>query len=80
MLFAMPYQVNAHEAKSQLSVLLARVEAGEEVMISGAISPSRAWSLNSQSKPTRRLGEAKGLVEIPPDFGQLPDDFMTDFM
>jgi len=76
----MSYQVNVHEAKSQLSALLARVEAGEEVVISRANKPIARLVPYSQAKPTRRLGEAKGLVEIPPDFDQLPDDFMTDFM
>ncbi|MGH8610633.1 MAG: type II toxin-antitoxin system Phd/YefM family antitoxin [Gammaproteobacteria bacterium] len=76
----MSYQVNVHEAKSQLSALLARVEAGEEVVISRANKPIARLVPYGQSKPPRRLGEAKGLVEIRPDFDQLPDDFMTDFM
>ncbi|MGH8658182.1 MAG: type II toxin-antitoxin system Phd/YefM family antitoxin [Gammaproteobacteria bacterium] len=76
----MSYQVNVHQAKSQLSALLARVEAGEEVVICRANKPIARLVPYGQSKPTRCLGEAKGLGEVPPDFDQLPDDFMRDFM
>jgi len=75
----MSYQVNVHEAKSQLSSLLARVEAGEEVVISRANKPIARLVPYAQPKPPRRLGEGRGLVEISPDFEQLPDEFMTYF-
>jgi len=49
-------------------------------MISRANKPIARLVPYSQSKPTRCLGEAKGLVENPPDFDQLPEDFMKDLM
>jgi prevent-host-death family protein len=75
----MSVQVNVHEAKTRLSTLLARVEAGEEVVISRANKPIARLVPYAQPKPPRRLGEAKGLVEIPADFDQLPDEFMAHF-
>ncbi|MGH6636311.1 MAG: type II toxin-antitoxin system Phd/YefM family antitoxin [Gammaproteobacteria bacterium] len=41
------------------------------MVISRANKPITRLVPYSQSQPTRRLGEAKGLVEIPPDFDQL---------
>ncbi|WP_347257379.1 type II toxin-antitoxin system Phd/YefM family antitoxin [Methylocaldum sp.] len=75
----MPYQVNVHEAKTQLSSLLARVEAGEEVIIARANKPIVRLIPYTAPKPSRRLGEAKGLVELKPDFEELPEDFMAYF-
>jgi prevent-host-death family protein len=75
----MSTQVNIHDAKTQLSSLLARVEAGEEVIISRANKPIARLVPYAQPKPARRLGEAKGLVEIKPDFELLPDNFMEHF-
>lgn len=75
----MSYQVNVHDAKTQLSALLARVEAGEEVVISRANKPIARLVPYTRPQAPRRLGEAKGLVEIKPDFDQLPDDFMAHF-
>jgi prevent-host-death family protein len=75
----MPQQVNIHDAKTHLSTLLAQVEAGEEVIISRANKPIARLVPYEQPKALWRLGEAKGLVEIGPDFDALPEDFMTHF-
>ncbi|MDZ7754011.1 MAG: type II toxin-antitoxin system prevent-host-death family antitoxin [Gammaproteobacteria bacterium] len=75
----MTIEVNINEAKARLSNLVARAERGEEVVIARAnkavvrLVPVKAGSGG------RRLGEAKGLVEIGPDFDDLPDDFMDHF-
>jgi len=76
---AVSYRVNIHDAKAQLSALLTRVEAGEEVVISRANKPIARLVPYTQPKAPRRLGEAKGLIEIKPDFDQLPDEFMAHF-
>lgn len=72
-------QINVHEAKSQLSALIAQAEAGEEVIIARANRPAVRLVPVEPLKQPRRLGEAKGLVTIHPDFDELPDDFMDHF-
>jgi prevent-host-death family protein len=69
--------VNVHEAKTQLSRLLLRVEAGEEVIIARGGKPiARLVPLEiAPALPKRQPGRLKGL--IPP----IPDSFfdpMTD--
>jgi antitoxin (DNA-binding transcriptional repressor) of toxin-antitoxin stability system len=52
---------------------------GDEIIISRANKPI-ARLVAYQEKPIkRRLGEAKGMAEIMPDFDQLPDYFMEHF-
>jgi prevent-host-death family protein len=75
----MSLQVNIHDAKSRLSALLAQVEAGEEVIIARANKPIARLVPYTPPQAPRRLGEAKGLVEMAPDFDELPDDFMAHF-
>ena len=72
--------VNVHEAKTQLSRLLAAVEAGEEVLISRAGKPI-ARLVDLQPKPRRRpLGLLEGKFAVPDDFdAPLPDDIQTLF-
>jgi len=71
--------INIHEVKPRLSQLLQQVEAGDEIIIAWANKPI-ARLVAYQEKPVkRRLGEAKGMVEIMPDFYQLPDNFMEHF-
>ena len=71
--------VNIHDAKTRLSSLIARAEAGEEIIIARANRPVARLVPIRETKVQRRLGEAKGLVEISPDFDDLPDDFMEHF-
>ena len=75
----MPSQVNIHDAKTQLSALLAKVEAGEEIIIARANKPIARIVPFHATKPNRRLGEAKGLIEIADDFDDLPDELMDHF-
>ena len=75
----MTQMINIHEAKTRLSQLLQQVEEGDEIIISRANKPiARLVAYREKSQP-RRLGEAKGLAEIMPDFDQLPEDFMEHF-
>ncbi|MGA2760091.1 MAG: type II toxin-antitoxin system prevent-host-death family antitoxin [Candidatus Cybelea sp.] len=54
--------VNVHEAKTHFSALLARVEAGEEVVIAKAGRPI-ARLVPAQSLAQRELGWDRGLAE-----------------
>ncbi|GIX49125.1 MAG: antitoxin [Candidatus Tectimicrobiota bacterium] len=76
----MAYQVNVHEAKTHFSKLLARVSAGEEVIIAKAGKPI-ARLVPILERPVRRVpGSAKGKVVISPDFdAPLPASVLRAF-
>jgi len=69
--------VNIHEAKTNLSRLLRRVSAGEEIVIAKAGRPI-ARLVPVMQKPARRVpGSAAGQVIIVPDFdAPLPEDIL----
>lgn len=73
-------QVNIHEAKSQLSRLLAAVEAGEEIIIARGGKPvARLVSAKSGTSP-RKPGALKGRIWMSEDFdAPLPDDLLEAF-
>ncbi len=75
----MSEQVNIHDAKTRLSSLIARAEAGEEIIIARANKPVVRLVPVQAARVQRQLGEAKGMVEILPDFNELPGDFMEHF-
>lgn len=75
----MTEQVNIHEAKSRLSQLVARAEAGEEIIIARANKPVVRLVPVKQPPVARQVGEARGMVKIAPDFDELPDEFMAHF-
>ncbi len=75
----MSEQVNIHDAKTRLSSLIARAEAGEEIIIARANKPVVRLVPVQAAKTRRQLGEAQGIVEILPDFDELPEDFMEHF-
>ncbi len=75
----MQITVNVHEAKAQLSALIARAEAGEEIVIARANKPVVRLVPVAPQKVQRRVGEARGLVRIAPDFDDLPEDLMEHF-
>lgn len=67
--------VNMHEAKTHLSRLVARVEAGEEITIARAGRPVARLVAPETQRPPRTLGLWKGRVRIPDDFDE-PDEEM----
>lgn len=70
--------VNVHEAKTQLSRLLARVEAGEEITIARAGHPfARLVPLPSApaANPYLALGIAEAVAAYDHDHGQPEIDF-----
>lgn len=60
--------VNTHEAKTHLSRLLARVEAGEEVIIARAGKPVAKLVPATPERQVPIFGTAKGMVWISDDF------------
>ena len=66
--------VNVHEAKTQLSRLLAQVEAGEEVVIARRGQPV-ARLVGCKPKGKRRFGAMKGKIELTDAFFEpLPEE------
>ncbi len=66
--------VNIQQAKTQLSRLLARAEAGEEVVIARRGKPV-ARLVGCQAENARRPDVMKGQAELPEDFIEpLPED------
>jgi len=73
-------EVNVHEAKTQLSQLLHRVEAGEEIVIARAGKPVARLVPVDVDSASRPLGMDAGLVRIAEDFdAPLPDEILRDF-
>jgi prevent-host-death family protein len=75
----MTQTINIHEAKTRLSQLLQQVEESDEIIISRANKPIARLVAYREKAQQRRLGETKGVVEIMPDFDQLPEDFLDHF-
>jgi prevent-host-death family protein len=71
--------VNIHEAKTHLSRLVERVEAGDEVIIARAGRPvARLVPFRPRTKP-RAPGVWRGRVRLAPDFDRTPDDLLDEF-
>ncbi len=71
--------VNVHEAKTQLSRLLSRVERGEEVIIARAGKPVARLLPFEPPAGKRPMGFDRGKVWIAPDFDELPVDLLKLF-
>jgi antitoxin (DNA-binding transcriptional repressor) of toxin-antitoxin stability system len=64
-----------HEAKSNLSKLVARVEGGEEIVITRRGAPAARLVPERQGSGFASLaGSWRGRVRIADDFDELPDD------
>ncbi|MDR0342745.1 MAG: type II toxin-antitoxin system Phd/YefM family antitoxin [Nocardiopsaceae bacterium] len=71
--------VGIHEAKTNLSQLLRRVSAGEEIVIARNGEPL-ARLIPVQSRGPRQLGIDDGRFEVPADFdAPLPDELLDAF-
>ena len=63
--------VNIHEAKTHLSRLVERVEAGEEIIIAKAGRPAaRLVPIEGARKPVK-IGGLKSRVPVPDDFNTM---------
>jgi prevent-host-death family protein len=72
-------EVGIHEAKTNLSKLLRRVSAGEEVIIARRGEPI-ARIVPVAPLIRRILGEDAGIYDVPDDFDEpLPDDVLDRF-
>ena len=73
-------EVNIHEAKTQLSRLLQRVAAGEEITIARAGVPVAKLIAIAPANVVRPLGAMEGHIYIADDFdAPLPDDLLALF-
>ena len=73
-------QVNIHEAKTNLSRLLSKVEKGEEIIIAKAGKPIARLMKFTEEEPKRKLGRDAGLFEVPDDFDEpLSEDILKSF-
>jgi prevent-host-death family protein len=72
--------INIHEAKTNLSRLIERVQQGEEIVISKSGKPvAKLIGLGHQPKP-RTPGLLKGKFTVSDDFdARLPDDILRAF-
>lgn len=68
-------QVNVHEAKTHFSKLLKEVLKGKEIIIAKGNKPIAKLISIEGKKPKRKLGTAKGKVQIAPDFDEPINDF-----
>jgi prevent-host-death family protein len=76
----MKKEVNTHEAKTQLSRLLRRVAAGEEITIANRGVPVARLVPVSTPKPMRQLGAYGDTIKIADDFdAPLPDEILDAF-
>jgi prevent-host-death family protein len=75
-----PAQVNMHAAKTHLSRLVERVEAGEEIVISRAGRPVARMVAVRGPTGSRTPGRLRGRVRISDDFdAPLPDELAAAF-
>ena len=71
--------VNIHEAKTHLSRLIERVEAGEEIVIARAGRPvARLVSYRTTTRP-RIPGRWRDQIVIAPDFDGPNEEIIRDF-
>jgi prevent-host-death family protein len=73
------YVTNISDAKAQLSALIEKVMAGEEVIIGKAGKPIAKLIPYDRSEKPRRPGSLKGKIKIADDFDELPADISEAF-
>lgn len=72
--------VGVHEAKTHFSKLLARAEAGEEILIARSGKPVARLAPLMGLEGIRNVGIDRGRFEIPPDFDmELSEDLLVEF-
>jgi prevent-host-death family protein len=67
--------VSIHEAKTNLSRLIARVEAGEEIILRRRQTPVAKLVAYEPATATRVPGALKGEIELAEDFDATPPGF-----
>ena len=71
--------VNIHAAKTHLSRLLERAEAGEEIVIARAGKPIAKLVPFVPDRPKRVFGALRGQIHILPGFDELDAEIIRDF-
>jgi prevent-host-death family protein len=67
--------VSIHEAKTQFSRLVARAEAGEEIIVRRGVTPvAKIVAYHAPTSP-RRPRALKGQIAIAEDFDETPPEF-----
>jgi prevent-host-death family protein len=67
--------VSIHEAKTQFSRLIARAEAGEEIIVRRGPTPVAKIVAYRASTTPRTPGALKGRIALADDFDETPPDF-----
>lgn len=71
--------INVHAAKTNLSRLLERVEAGEEIVLGRAGRPIARLVPYVPEGRKRWFGAMKGQIRILPGFDELDEEIARDF-
>jgi prevent-host-death family protein len=73
-------KVDIHEAKTHLSKLVKRAEAGEEIIIGKAGKPvARLVPYTAPAHPKRKPGSLKGKIRILPGFDEMDKEIENLF-
>jgi prevent-host-death family protein len=75
----MTRMVNMHEAKTQLSKLVAAVVEGEEVVIAKAGKPVAKLVMYREAVLPRELGLLRGQIKILPGFDEMDEEIADLF-
>jgi prevent-host-death family protein len=67
--------VSIHDAKTNFSKLIARAEAGEEIIVRRGPTPVAKIVRYEAPKKPRKLGLLEGQIWIAPDFDEIPEGF-----
>jgi prevent-host-death family protein len=67
--------VSIHEAKTHFSRLVARAEAGEEIIVRRGRTPVAKLVAYHPPTTPRVPGSLKGRIALAPDFDATPEDF-----
>jgi prevent-host-death family protein len=67
--------VSIHDAKTHFSRLVARAEAGEEIVVRRGSKPVAKLVGYSAPMPVRKPGRLRGRVTLAEDFAATPPDF-----
>jgi prevent-host-death family protein len=72
--------ITIHDAKTNLSKLVARVEAGEEIVIARGKTPVARLTPVRAPPATRRFGALKGVIRVGPEFFEpLSDEDLAEW-
>ena len=71
--------INVHAAKTNLSRLLERAEAGEEIVIGRAGKPIAKLVPYRPERPKRIFGRLKGQIRILPGFDEVDGEIDREF-